>query len=59
MEAVNGGNKQVSFQTNVQCKNCKGTGNSPKSKITSCNNCGGTGRVNCFFFANNYKFSFF
>jgi len=52
MEAAKGGSKSVSYQAQVSCKPCAGTGAKPGTKPKKCPGCNGTGTesVNAGFF---------
>jgi len=45
LEAVNGCEKDVRFQTQVACATCDGSGSKPGSKATNCKVCGGKGMI--------------
>jgi molecular chaperone DnaJ len=44
-EAIFGIDKDVEFQRDEACSNCRGTGAEPGSQSTKCSNCGGRGEV--------------
>lgn len=44
-EAVFGSKRELSFNVNVECDSCKGSGAAPGSKKTTCTTCKGAGQV--------------
>jgi len=45
MEAVFGGEKEISFSKNITCDRCHGNGSEPGAKIETCPTCHGSGKV--------------
>lgn len=45
MEAVKGGDREITLKTQVACETCGGSGSAEGSKLVSCAECGGTGAV--------------
>ena len=45
MEAVKGCTKEITFDRNIPCAHCGGSGGRPGSKPSACSTCGGRGQV--------------
>lgn len=45
MDSVTGVDREISFKTQMACKDCSGSGSADGSKTITCSECGGTGSI--------------